>query len=97
MVHYNCLKPCLERQSNSLSDRPPNKTKPQSKETPKTRKENAENCSGKTTQTEAITNGENDEDEWTVRYLRIFEWKDLRMQIFTFPPLFKKQSLLWQH
>jgi hypothetical protein len=44
--------------------------KPQPKEIPGTRKENAENCSGQTSHTEAITNGENDEDEWTVRYFR---------------------------
>ena len=70
VVHYNRLKPCFERRLNSLPDRPPNETKPQSKEIPETRKENAENCSGQTSQTEAITNGENDEDEWTVRYFR---------------------------
>jgi hypothetical protein len=38
VLHYNRLKPCLEQQSNSLSDRPLNGMKSQSKETPKTRK-----------------------------------------------------------
>jgi hypothetical protein len=66
VVYYNRLKPCFERRLNSLPDRPPNETKPQSKEIPETRKENAENYSNQTSKTEAITNGENDEDEWTV-------------------------------
>ncbi|CAB4025470.1 Retrovirus-related Pol poly from transposon [Paramuricea clavata] len=59
-----------QRRLNSLPDRPPNETKLQSKEIPETRKENAENCSGQTSRTEAITYGENDEDEWTVGYFR---------------------------
>ncbi|CAB4036440.1 Hypothetical predicted protein [Paramuricea clavata] len=65
VVHYNRLKPCFERPLKSLPNRPPNETKLQSKETPETRKENVENCSGQTPQTEPPTNGGNDEDEWT--------------------------------
>ncbi|CAB4039849.1 Retrovirus-related Pol poly from transposon 412 [Paramuricea clavata] len=70
VVHYNRLKPCFERPLKSLPNRPPNETKLQSKETTETRKENVENCSGQTPQTEPPTNGGNDEDEWTVRYFR---------------------------